>query len=253
MSDTHTYKTITVSSRHLQNNTFYLPRAINVKGVRVESLFFPHTFRNVGPQNNKVYIRQRFLVGETNVEVPGSVTISNGSYTAQQFVTQLQNSLNNSGVGGWAGTWTVTLNETTYRLTIANDTRDFIVEAGPDSLNELMGFTVLSTVYGQNKVGNNVVKLVQTKVVNLQSNLLGNMLEDNFYSYNMQDNSILATVYVNGSFGDYIEHRPINHLFYTLGRGQQFQLTQIDLTLTDEAMRPLDLQGAEWFVTLSFL
>lgn len=248
-----TTKLVTIRSKDLKAKTFYLPRAMFVRGVRVESMFFPYSFHNVNSKQNKVYLRQRFLTGETFVEVAGTVTVPDGNYNASQFATALQTALNTAGVGGWAGTWTVSVGETTARLTIHNNTREFIVETGPQSLNELIGFTTLSTVYGQTKVGNDIINMAPIRVINLRSVGLGNLLEDCIYSGNTMDNSVLASVWLTTPFGSYAEHRPHQSTWMQLGRGQPIRLDGFDLDLCDEDLNPIDFLGQDWYVQLSFI
>ena len=112
------------------NFTVHLKHGIKeAVGCKLIYLNLPNTIYNVNDSNNKLYLEY----GPGFDEV--TITLTNGCYNIDQFITEVSTQLNNSG----SGTWTVGCNSTTLKITITNTT-NFIIKKGDNSANELLGF-----------------------------------------------------------------------------------------------------------------
>ncbi|KAI9155850.1 hypothetical protein H9P43_008960 [Blastocladiella emersonii ATCC 22665] len=230
--------------RDLKNGVLYLPRAVSVSGVKVNSAYLFNS------KANKVYLTQ----SRGSVTFPGTITVPDGNYTVETFMSTLKSLLNNAPSSLlWQGTWDVQVDSTTQKMRIANDTCNFTVGTGAAALNTHMGF-VGSYSYSKVQYGTSLVNISPINLLHVYSCNLGSRLADNMFSAYPQDNGVLCSIHVTQPFGSWFEHGPhMSDYFRFDARGTLQLIDSIDVDVVDENLRSVDFLGQPFYIELAFI
>ena len=251
------YKTLVINSADLDSNNFYnLPQEIPYSGVRLAQLLFCNSFYNIDSSNNNFRVIQK---SNLNVLKPYTFQIDEGLYDAQTYATALQTKLNSAPPElSWVGTWTVSINQTTMRLTISNPdaNNDFIIDSVNNNHYNLVGFTTLSSVYGKSKSGFDAVNFSDRHTIILKSNDLGVVFGDVYHSSFSNDASLMHVALNLGAPLQWVSSNPNSNSFYKVnkhGQNEVNYLKRIHLELIDTNGVKLNFNGVPYYVILELM
>lgn len=254
------YKTLVINSSDLnQNNIYELPEEIPYSGVRLSQLLFANSFYNIDESNNSFKIIQK---NNLNVLKPFEFTIPVGLYDSTTYCTALQAKLNSAEAAAAfiVGTFTVSVNSTTLRMTISNPdaNNDFILDTPTNggSHYSLIGYTTLSSVYGKSQVSNQSVNFSDRHTVLLRSNDLGPIFGDVFHSSFPSDNSLMHVAINLGAPLSWVSSSPNSQSFYRISRHGANSvnfLKRLHLELIDTNNRKLNFNGVPFYIILEFM
>jgi len=251
------YKTLVINSSDLnENNIYELPEEIPYSGLRLSQLLFANTFYNIDETNNNFKIIQKDNLG---VLKPYSFTIDTGLYDATTYAAALQTKLNAAPGGLFiTGTFTVSVNQTTMRLSISNPdaNNDFIVADIVNNHYNLIGFNPLSSVYAKTKTGFNSVNFSDRHTVLLRSNDLGPMFGDVYHSSFPNDTSLMHCAINLSAPLSWVSSTPNSNSFYRISRHGQNSvnyLKRLHLELIDTNGKKLNFNGIPFYVILEFM
>lgn len=255
------YKTLVINSSDLnQNNIYDLPEEIPYTGVRLSQLLFANSFYNIDETNNSFKIIQK---NNLNVLKPFEFTIPVGLYDSTSYCTALAAQLNSAAASSAfiVGTFTVSVNSTTLRMTISNPdaNNDFILDvpSGGGNHYSLIGYNIpLSSVYGKSQVSNNSVNFSDRHTVLLRSNDLGPIFGDVFHSSFPSDTSLMHVAINLGSPLSWVSSSPNSQSFYRInkhGANAVNYLKRLHLELIDTNGRKLNFNGVPFYIILEFM
>ena len=158
---TMTFNTITTFDN--SSPEFILEKPIySAEGYAVQNFFSTNSFYTIDKRNNKLSFSE-----ENTPEVIRIVTIPNGNYTVNTFMTQLKTLLDAEGTA----VYTVTKSDLTNLITISA-TEDFKILSIPNDVYRESGFTV-STSFESTQIATNVYDFSGLKVINIGSSNFG--------------------------------------------------------------------------------
>lgn len=254
------FKTLVINSNDLnENNIYELPEEIEYSGVRLSQLLFANSFYNIDESNNSFKIIQK---NNLNVLKPFEFTIPVGLYDSTSYCTALAAQLNSAAAAAAfiVGTFSVSVNSTTLRMTISNPdaNNDFILDTPTSGGNhyDLIGYTTLSTVYGKSQVSNQSVNFSDRHTVLLRSNDLGPVFGDVYHSSFPSDTSIMHVAINLGSPLSWVSSVPNSQSFYRISRhgaNAVNYLKRLHLELIDTNGRKLNFNGIPFYCILEFM
>ncbi len=251
------YKTLVINSNDLDSNNYYiLPEEISYSGVRLSQLLFCNSFYNIDSTNNNFKVIQK---SNLNVLKPYTFTITPGLYDATSYASALQTKLNSAPPElAWVGTWTVSINETTMRLTISNPdaNNDFIIDSVNNNHYNLIGFTTLSSVYGKSVSGFNSVNFSDRHTIILKSDDLGATFGDVYHSSFSNDTSLMHVALNLGAPLQWVSSSPNSNSFFRINRHGQNDvnyLKRIHLEIIDTNGKKLNFNGIPFYVILELM
>ena len=254
------YKTLVINSSDLnQNNIYDLPEEIPYTGVRLSQLLFANSFYNIDETNNYFKIIQK---NNLNVLKPFEFTIPVGLYDSTTYCAALATQLNSAAAASnfIVGTFSVSVNSTTLRMTISNPdaNNDFILDvpSGGGNHYDLIGYTTLSSVYGKSQVSNQSVNFSDRHTVLLRSNDLGPIFGDVFHSSFPSDTSLMHVAINLGSPLSWVSSSPNSQSFYRInkhGANAVNYLKRLHLELIDTNGRKLNFNGVPFYCIFEFM
>ena len=254
------YKTLVINSSDLnQNNIYDLPEEIPYTGVRLSQLLFANSFYNIDESNNSFKIIQK---NNLNVLKPFEFTIPVGLYDSATYCTALAAQLNSaaSAAAFIVGTFTVSVNSTTLRMTISNFdlNNNFILDVPTNGGNhyDLIGYTTLSSVYAKSQISNQSVNFSDRHTILLRSNDLGQVFGDIYHSSFPSDTSIMHVAINLGSPLSWISSTPNSQSFYRIsnhGANYVNYLKRLHLELIDTNGRKLNFNGIPFYCIFEFM
>lgn len=254
------YKTLVINSSDLnQNNIYELPEEIPYSGVRLSQLLFANSFYNIDETNNSFKIIQK---NNLNVLKPFEFQIPVGLYDSTTYCTALAAQLNSTEASNAfiVGTFSVSVNSTTLRMTISNpdENNDFILDTPSNGGNhyDLIGYTTLSSVYGKSQVSNNSVNFSDRHTVLLRSNDLGPIFGDVMHSSFPSDTSLMHVAINLGSPLSWVSSSPNSQSFYRINRhgaNAVNYLKRLHLELIDTNGRKLNFNGVPFYCIFEFM
>lgn len=254
------YKTLVINSNDLnENNIYNLPEEIEYSGVRLSQLLFANSFYNIDETNNSFKIIQK---NNLNVLKPFEFQIPVGLYDSTSYCTALATQLNSAAAASAfiVGTFTVSVNSTTLRMTISNPdaNNDFILDTPTNggSHYDLIGYTTLSSVYGKSQVSNQSVNFSDRHTVLLRSNDLGPIFGDVFHSSFPSDNSLMHVAINLGSPLSWVSSSPNSQSFYRISRhgaNAVNYLNRLHLEVIDSNGKKLNFNGIPFYCILEFM
>lgn len=197
---------------------------------KVNACVIPNTFYNINSYCNVLYFDDG---------TPRSVTITPSNYSASTLATAIQTALNASGS---SITFTVTQSSATNKMTIAGDSA-FTLKFGTNTTNSIakrIGFIDADTSSALSHVGTNVIDIAYPRMVFVDINQRPNVASSGNGTGTMvfpieSSSSDLSIFKSESSFEMYID----------------FELTNIiECKIRDDDNKPLDLNGADWFIQL---
>jgi len=212
------------SSAHEFSGTYALARAV-----------IPVSFYTVNNSNNSVYFT------ENSNEVVA--TIANGFYTDTTLAAAVATAMTTASSG--TNTYTTTLSQTTEKMVVTASTTTFEFTFGTNTLNsanQVMGFSATDTALAASHTSDNIIDLAQSLCFNIVINDLNELCTTG--------NSSACT------FAVPIDQNSQGIVIYTPHRQQQtihfWQPTKcLQVRLTDDQSRTLDLNGLDWMLILS--
>lgn len=225
------------SSGTASNFKTRLNRGINnIESIKVRSVEIPNSFYPVNSNNNTIQFQD-------NVPNTYSVTLTAGSYTASELLTEIETKMSASLAGFTGGSF----DDNTLKFTLTNSTNDFkILDSTTTTAQKLIGLSG-DTALGSSWTSDNAVNITGPNYLFIMSNTLssGRRLA---YS-DTEERPIFLKVPINCNFSEVImanesfQHEE-THLLYD----NQFSMNEIDLQLVDDTYRELDLNGLNWSI-----
>lgn len=230
------------------------PTPKRLVGMKLESCYFPVSFQSIPPTHNSLRVEQ--LTG--TVPLSGTITIPAGNYTSSTYVTAVANALNSASSGFlWTGTWSVSLDAFTSKITITNSgTRQFRLASTSGSMHDILGISLGFESSGSppSLTGTGIFNLQSVNLINVVSRELGTALADNLHSSFPNSNSILGTIHVTNPFGTFQSmrwHKTGYDFFYKSHSTRE--VDGFDIALKDEQFRDIDFQGQPWYMEFTFM
>lgn len=241
---------VTIKSSDLSSSGEYrFPQPITAKGLKLHTAYIPVIYRTTDANRNTLRVAQLSGV----VELPYNIILPEGNFTVNELCVLLQNALTSaSSAALWTGTWTVTFNENSSRVTIANSARAFKILDVSKSIHDMLGLPL--NLPAQTLTGVKPPNVQSVNLINVVSSTLGNRCQDCLHSSYPNNNSILGTVHMTNPYGTWQSHRWHFDTYQFFDTNQHpITLYGFDLSLLDEQMRPIDFQNQPWYVELSFV
>lgn len=225
------------SSGSATNFKTRLNRGINnIESIKIRSVEIPNSFYPVNSNNNTIQFQD-------NVPNTYSVTLTPGSYTSSELLTELETQMSSALAGFTGGSF----DDNTLKFTLSNGTNDFkILDSTTTTAQKLIGLSG-DTALGSSWTSDNAVNITGPSFLFIMSNKLstGRRLS---YSDNTE-RPIFLKVPINCNFSEVIManesfHHEETHLIYD----NQFNMSEIDFQLVDDEYNELDLNGLNWSI-----
>lgn len=267
------YRTLTICSRDLVNGAYQLPSPILCRGVKLQSLIVANSWRTVDSSNNTFSIGATETGSGWHGDWIGTFSIRQGNYSISTLVAEMTYQMNRSDAV-WtvqssstgtppskpSGTWTVTVGvggmTQDPRVFISPNNGNvqtfFIVEQSTSAT--LLGFTKTRAPY-YTYTADQLPQLNRVTVLNVNSLELGSRLYDHIHSSFPMQSSVIWSVPVQGSFGNYFEYHTQNpSVEFWDDRGQApEELSRLDFSVCDDQNCPIQFQGTPWYIKLQIL
>ena len=216
-----------------------------VTSFKIKKIIVPYTFYTINSNNNVLTI---FKNGDT---VDRSITITNGDYSLAQFITELKTKLD--ALAGPPQTYTITDNDVTHKLTIAQNSSTFIIRGKSSSLNRVMGFTNVDTSNAISHTASNIYNLSGTHFIKVHSNQL-TKYDTKIRTSGAGGNDLLLTIPLSKyQFGDLVYYEPKNDYLFDYHSHAE---SNIDIILRDDENKLLGgsngLNGQNYIIDLQF-
>lgn len=201
----------------------------------VESVQLYNTAYTINNYNNKLYWTDSTPTAHTT-------TLTNGNYTVSSLASHIETLMNAANTG--SGTFTVTSNTNTGKITITNSSVNFSLTFGTNTENSVsstIGFNNANKTSSQTYTGEKIVKL-NTKYYSIY----GDIGSQNSYSADELVN-IIAYVPNNVNFGDMIN--------YQSELAKSFKITEKEISrmkfyIKDDMGNIVDLNGVDWSMNI---
>jgi len=218
-----------------ENNfiTFQLPYNLSYSKdvyVKVESMQIPASWYAIDSDNDTLNI----TVNASNY----TITFNHGNYDLYEIANFLNTSMSSYNT-------TVTYNESTNKLTFTYTGIGTLSLLNTSTCFTLLGFISGTTYTGTTLTSVNVCDI--TRVMRLMV-VTPSFQVNNFTSNRVPYAGLLAGIPINNIFNSIIDYRGTNEM-YTPNK----EFFQITIQLLDENMNAIDLNGANWTLSLSFI
>lgn len=229
------------SSGTNENFTINLLRPINhVKRIVITDINLPLSYYNINANNNVLYFEQPVSTGY-------NVTIAIGNYTGATLAAAIATAMNLV-----SGGFTVTFDTDTFKFTFTHVGGFTLLKPTTQPLSTLWPYLGFDNEYITTiQTSDNVVNLSSPRYIKIKSIILGSphqrIHKTQFGA--TEDNTIL-TLFPDSIFGCILVKSDIDE---TITYTHSFQITSIDLFLTDENDQALDLNGNDWVLALNFI
>lgn len=247
------FKTVVINSGDLVNGYYDFPDPIPYNAVRLASFLYPNTFYNIDSSNNNFKVIQK---SNLNVLKPYTFQIPPSFYDSTSFASTLQGILNSAPPElAWSGTWSVSVNTQTLRMTISNPdvNNDFIIDFVDKNPYKLIGFDPISSVYGKSATGVKSVNLSDKHTIILKSETIGSVFGDVVHSSFQNDESIIHVAYNLQPFGSWSLSTPNSNSFFTVKQKETQYLKRIHFDIVDTNGKSLDTNGINYYITLELM
>jgi len=206
------------------------PSLHNVKRIRLSNLELPWTHYVFNSTNNTINFKEDG--GGTLV-----ATLSSQNYSRSQLATEIKTQLESAG----AGTYTVSVSNNTYKLTItptAGITNFQLLASGSNSCHKTLGFSV-DSANSSTVTGNEIAQISGLNYVLLRSNVALNRRHKSFYDNSSTSHDILARIPVTTNSGSVVYFNAVDQPFSE----SHGDLDELRFRLTDESGQTIDLNG----------
>ena len=213
---------------------FHLP-PINVKRstnitITVLNAQIPISFYNVNTNNDKIVYSVDG--GETE-----TVFLTHSNYN----INTLKNHVTSLLGPGFISTY----NSSSNKLTIINDTYDFLLEDSSTCF-ELLGFSLKNHSSNiRSLTSDNVVNLFTIRNLQIASD---NFILNNINSYNPNNSNILACIPVSTTYNGIIGYTNIHDVHSEINNTRN--LTNLHIKITDQDGQVIDFNSCHWSITL---
>lgn len=217
------------------------PGIRNALYYSISHITIPRTEYNIESTHNK------FVFSDSG-GTDRTITISEGNYTAAAFATALENAMTSAG----ADNYTVTANTTTAKYEIKSDSSPFILKFGTDSITKRLGLkmgytddTYSGAGAGSPYISNNIFNMSPSENYYIVSNTIHGQDIAQFINGSLYN--VIASIPLNGAFGDLLIREPSDYVKIPISDGQNGQkITQLDFSLIDERGELVELNGIDW-------
>lgn len=219
-----------VIKRH--SNTLYLT-------VSIQSAEIPYSFYNVSENYNTIYYS---VLG-----VNYTMTIPEGNYKTNSFITQFNN-LFLSGGHGKTATLSISSLTGKFTLTPNDDTFDIMIYNNNTTAQRIIGLKNQDTTFSYNSGSgttfNYPANLLGIQKIKIFSKALSC---DNITSHHLGSNDLIDAVSVNASPFELISYSNTNSKESFM---KTTEVQQIDIVLKDEYNNEIDFNGIDWSISL---
>lgn len=212
------------TSGESDNNFSTKPHEFNkITSFSIKEVLIPHTYYNINSTNNQINI---FKNGDTLNRL---ATLTVGNYTITTLLPELKSKLD--ALAGPVCTFTITLNNTTNKLTIASSINTIIRGGNAlTTLYNIIGFPISDTTSSNSHTGVSVINLSYTNHIKIYSNQL-TKYDSRIRTSGNDENDLLCYIPVhNTTFGQFIRWKPKDMLFDYHPHAEN----RIDIVLKDE-------------------
>lgn len=219
-----------VVKRHA--NTLYLT-------ISIHSAEIPYSFYNVSDNYNTIYYS---VLG-----VNYTMTIPEGNYNANTFITQFNNQFSSGGHGKTA-TLSISSSTGKFQLTPSDNTFDITIYNNNTTSQRILGMKNQDKTFlynsGSGTSFDYPANLLGIQKIKIFSKALSC---ENLTSHHLGSNDMIDAVSVNASPFELISYSNTNikesHMKNT-------EVQQIDITLKDEYNNEIDFNGINWSISL---
>ncbi len=219
-----------VVKRH--SNTLYLT-------ISVHSAEIPYSFYNVSENYNTIYY--------SVLSVNYTMTIPEGNYNANTFITQFNNEFLSGGHGKTA-TLSISSSTGKFQLTPSDDTFDIIIYNTTTTAQRILGMKNQDKTFSYNS-GSGTSFDYPANLLGIQKiKIFSKALScENLTSHHLGTNEMIDAISVNAVPFELISYSNTNakesHMKST-------EVQQIDITLKDEYNNEIDFNGIDWSISL---
>lgn len=227
-----------VVKRH--SNTLYLT-------ISIQSAEIPYSFYNVSETYNTIFYTIQDTGGLGTLYNNYTMTIPEGNYTANTFITEFNN-LFTSGGHGKTATLSISSSTGKFILTPSDDTFKIIIYNNTTTSQRILGMKNEDTTFLNNS-GSGTSFSYPANLLGIQKiKIFSKALScDNITSHHLGANDMIDAVSVNASPFELISYSNTNskesHMKNT-------EVQQIDITLKDEYNNEIDFNGIDWSISL---
>ncbi len=220
--------------------TFYLDKNIrHIQQVRIDGVEFPNSYYVFNSQTNSIKFTE-------NGEAEATATITPGNYTSTTILTEIKAAL--EAVSPDSRTYTVTLDTSTLKITIAVSSGTVIINGATSTAGEFIGFTVANSTAASVE-GNQVLNLSGPNYLILRSNLSA-LYNRSFYVDGKSANNAVCRVPVHSNSSEVVFYDASTRPYHQCVSGD---INDVSFYLTDEANRRIDLNGGILTVYVSLI
>lgn len=207
----------------------------DIEWIKLCYAYIPNMFYNINSNNNVLTVEEG---GGGDV----SVTLTNGNYNISELISHIQTKLN--AAGGLSGTFTVTYNDITMKITIAS-TVDFSLNFSnsTSTIYKILGFdNEDKTPDASNWTGDNPVDLQYIENYNIVMNNIGE------YVHNITDNSYFFSFVIpnNKNKTEIVEYYENKNFEQKIDTGKTLDISYLDIELRDQSNKIVDLNSIDW-------
>lgn len=225
-------KFATTYTNNKANCDFYLPvMDINTQNqlyVSIIHAVIPYTFYNVNSSNNYF----NYTLGGT----PYNFTIARGNYNVNTLKTYLTANL----------PFTVSYNGINNTFTFTHTTYDFVFLSSSSCLS-LLGFSTTSSSTNKSLTSNQTINMATSQCVCICTNLETNNI--NMMSGMTNNRNVLISIPIDVAPNGLIIYKNTNNFRVNSFRNV---INNINIKLEDQDGGQIDLNGADWSMTLQF-
>lgn len=226
-----------------QNTNYFdinltLPIDRKFKQASVRKITVPYSVYTINSNNNKLYWTDSDSKTKTS-------TITSGNYDENTLATAIAAQMNADKTS--ADTYTCTVNTTSAKFTIANNTNNFQLTctSATSAIWDTLGYTTSSNKTGSTSyTGTNVYNLQPTTMIYICSSISGG----NDSRVQAGDFPIIGSIPISSNFGDIITFiADTDDTFDMINTG-----STVHFELRDDQLRLLDINGLNWSLEIDF-
>lgn len=213
-------------------NTLYLT-------ISVHSAEIPYSFYNVSENYNTIYY--------SVLSVNYTMTIPEGNYNANTFITEFNNEFSSGGHGKTA-TLSISSSTGKFQLTPSDNTFEIIIYNNTTTAQRILGMKNQDKTFSYNS-GSGTSFDYPANLLGIQKiKIFSKALScENLTSHHLGTNEMIDAISVNAVPFELISYSNTNakesHMKAT-------EVQQIDITLKDEYNNEIDFNGIDWSISL---
>lgn len=213
-----------------------IPSITNVRFLQLINAELPFTFYPIRTgSNDLIYFKDTGDVART-------ATIGPGAWSIKDYLVEVKTQMESVG----AGTYTVTRNKQTRKITIDADGTFELTTTNTIQANwDIMGFTTTADRTGAaTYTGDNAYNMSGDQFIYLQSSMAENLKDSVIVSTGLKN--VIAKIPINVAFGSTIFFQPSVAVIFEF---KSLIFSDIDFNMRDKNFNILELNNSNWSLT----